>query len=114
MTTIPKNDPNYINVVSFEHYKNAILSLDVDTKYKIFNMFFNDDSLRHRHINYVLSEAIRMAKENSISLYKQNISFDDYYMFVHNFSTITLRVLTVDELLTCSVDGDFIRRYMEY
>lgn len=112
--TISRRDSNVINVDSFEEYKNIILSFDKETQYNIFNMFVNNGLLKTRHVDDVLSEAIRLAKQNRINTYRENISFDDFETLLHNFSKITIRILTINELLSIPITNDFIRRYMDY
>lgn len=91
----------------FKDYKKRILELDNDDSYVFFNTIVNDSTLTNLTINEALNVVLfKIANNKAKANYKRNITDKEHKIALNNFSKVSLRELTLDELTNVEMTKD--------
>lgn len=106
-----EDDATQNNITVFEDYKHKILELSEEDKYKIFNSFAHDKSLEKDDASDVFLRFYIKAQRGTLkpTYGTSDISAEDAKILENNLSKLTIRVITLSELLKYPLTVEFLK-----
>ena len=105
------DDSIQINVNAFYKAKEKFMSLPKDKQFTIINYFYkNRNNLKKQNVSIstALNKSIYSVLKGSITTYSDLITDEYFDMIVSNLSKVSIRILTIKELLKYPIQQDII------
>ena len=100
---------------TFNAYKNIIVNLHDENKYKVFNYLINETVHYNKPINNVINNTLKQLLNNTIRTnFKHNLTVDQYKIISNNFNNFTIEILTKQELSNISLSPDLVAELLDY